>query len=297
MSNDASRMGRRDALANRERIIESALAVIEREGFDVPVASIAAEAGVGIGTFYRGFSDRAALMRELQLRAYDALIGILEEIKDRGETGLSAIESYLRSALAISHRLILPLHGVQPLVDPDAVMRRERINTDLERFMVAGAAGGVGFTVAQLLVDAGVTVIGTAAERDHEALKAYGIHPVSYGDGVADAIRTAAPDGVAAFLDTHGDGQADIAIALGVKPDRIDSIIDFGSGKRLGIRNVGMYQLDDIRSAVVEFAGLVAAGKVALPVKARFPLAHVQDAYRAIGGPGLGKVVLDIDGV
>lgn len=164
-----------------------------------------------------------------------------------------------------------------------------------ETVVVAGAAGGVGFTVAQLLVNAGVTVIGTAAGRDHEALKARGIHPVLYGDGVGDAIREAAPDGVSAFLDTHGDGQADIAIALGVRPDRIDSIIDFGAGKRLGIRNVGMYQLEDIRGAVVEFAGLVAAGKISLPVKARFPLERVQDAYRAIGAPGLGKVVLDIN--
>lgn len=49
------------------------------------------------------------------------------------------------------------------------------------------------------------------------------------------------------------------------------------------------------RRAAMEFAGLVAAGRVSLPVKARFPLDRVQDAYRAIGAPGLGKVVLDID--
>jgi NADPH:quinone reductase-like Zn-dependent oxidoreductase len=131
-----------------------------------------------------------------------------------------------------------------------------------ETIVVAGAAGGVGFVAAQLLVNAGVTVVGTAADADHEALRARGIHPVPYGDGVADAIRAAAPDGVDAFLDTHGGGQADIAISLGVTPGRIDSIIDFGAGRRLGIRNEGMYQLDDIRSAVIEFADLVADGRV-----------------------------------
>lgn len=164
-----------------------------------------------------------------------------------------------------------------------------------ETIVVAGAAGGVGFIAAQLLVRAGVTVIGTAAERDHDALKVYGIRPVLYGDGAAEAIRAAATGRVGAYLDTHGGGQADIALALGVHPDRIDSIIDFGAGKRLGIQNVGMYQLDDLRSTVVEFAGLVADGVVSLPVKARFPLDRVQDAYRAIGAPGLGKVVLDIE--
>lgn len=116
--------------------------VIAREGFDVPVATIAAEAGVGVATFYRGFSDRTALMRELQLRAYDALIGILDDIKGREETGLSAIEAYLRGALAMSDRLILPLHGVRPLVDAEAVARRERIDGELERFIVAGRDAG-----------------------------------------------------------------------------------------------------------------------------------------------------------
>lgn len=164
-----------------------------------------------------------------------------------------------------------------------------------ETVVVAGAAGGVGYTACQLLLNAGVTVVGTAAEADHQALRARGIHPVSYGDGVADAIREAAPDGVDAFLDTHGDGQADLAISLGVKPDRIDSIIDFGAGRRLGIRNEGMYQLDDLRGTIIEFAGLVATGQVSLPVKARYPLDQVEDAYRAISvSPGLGKVVLDI---
>jgi len=153
----------------------------------------------------------------------------------------------------------------------------------------------VGFAVAQLLLLAGATVIGTAAEADHDALRARGIHPVSYGAGVADEIRAAAPDGVAAFLDTHGHGQADLAISLGVAPERIDSIIDFDAGSRLGIRNEGMYQLDDIRRAVIEFVDLVASASVVLPVKARFPLQRVQDAYRAIGdAPGLGKVVLDV---
>jgi NADPH:quinone reductase-like Zn-dependent oxidoreductase len=164
-----------------------------------------------------------------------------------------------------------------------------------ETVVVAGAAGGVGFAAAQLLLNAGVMVVGTAAVDDHDALRARGVHPVSYGDGVAEAIRAAAPHGVDAFLDTHGDRQADLAISLGVKPERVDSIIDFDAGQRLGIQNEGMYQLEDIRGTVIEFAELVAAGRVLLPVKARFPLERVQDAYRAISSaPGIGKVVLDI---
>jgi hypothetical protein len=35
--------------------------------------------------------------------------------------------------------------------------------------------------------------------------------PVAYGDGVADRIRAAAPTGVDAFIDTHGDGYVELA--------------------------------------------------------------------------------------
>ena len=166
-----------------------------------------------------------------------------------------------------------------------------------ETAVVAGAAGGVGFVLAQLLVRAGVTVIGTAASVDHPALAGAAIHPVVYGDGVADRIRAAAPYGVQAYFDTHGQGQADVAISLGVDPRRVDSIIDFEAGERLGIKNVGMYQLSDIRAVVLEVARIVAAGEIVIPVKASFPLDDVQDAYRAITiAPGVGKVVLAMKG-
>ena len=108
-------------------------------------------------------------------------------------------------------------------------------------------------------------------------------------------IREAAPDGVDAFLDTSGQAQADLAVALGVSPDRIDTIIDFDAGTRLGVHTDGMYQLPDIRAAIVAVVDLVAAGAVRTPVKAAFPLERVQDAYRALAeAPGVGKVVLTV---
>ncbi len=46
---------RRDALANQERLLAAATAVFLREGHHVPMATIAAEAGVGVGTLYRRY--------------------------------------------------------------------------------------------------------------------------------------------------------------------------------------------------------------------------------------------------
>src|SRR5205814_6403156 len=95
-----------------------------------------------------------------------------------------------------------------------------------ETVVVAGAAGGVGSLTVQLLRHAGATVIGLAGESNHAWLRAHGVIPVTYGDGVLERIREAAPAGVDAFVDAFGDGYIDLALELGVRRDRINTNID-----------------------------------------------------------------------
>lgn len=139
---DRRRAPRRDARANRERILEVAAEMISREGPGVPLAAIADAAGVGIGTFYRGFPDRTALMAALQHRAYDILLTILGRIEASKQTGIGAIESYLVECLAVADHLILPLHGAKPELDQLAVAGRERIRAALERILLTGRDDG-----------------------------------------------------------------------------------------------------------------------------------------------------------
>lgn len=71
--------------------------------------------------------------------------------------------------------------------------------------VVLGANGGVGSTLVQLARHAGITVIGTAAERHHETLRELGAIPVDYRDpAMYDRIREIAPDGVDAVFDHVG---------------------------------------------------------------------------------------------
>ena len=63
--------------------------------------------------------------------------------------------------------------------------------------------------------------------------------PVAYGDGVADWIRAAAPGGVDAFIDTHGDGYVELALALGVAADRIDTIADYAAAAKHEVKTDG----------------------------------------------------------
>lgn len=133
---------RSDALFNREKILAAAAETIATRGHNVPLAEIAHAAGVGVGTLYRGFPDRTALMHALELRAYGLVIGVLTRITDRGRTGADAVEQFLLENLELGDQLVLPLRGAPPLTDPAAVDARERIRAALERFLDEGHAAG-----------------------------------------------------------------------------------------------------------------------------------------------------------
>ena len=71
--------------------------------------------------------------------------------------------------------------------------------------VVLGANGGVGSTLVQLARHAGVTVIGTASQRHHTAVRELGAVPVDHHDPDMYArIRALAPGGVDAVFDHVG---------------------------------------------------------------------------------------------
>jgi AcrR family transcriptional regulator len=133
---------RRDALLNREKILTVAAELMARCGRNVPLAEIAEAAGVGVGTFYRGYPDRTALLHALEHRAYDMLIEILNRIAESGQTGADAVKTYLDECVELGNQLVLPLRGAPPLIDDSAVAARQRISTALEGFLADGRADG-----------------------------------------------------------------------------------------------------------------------------------------------------------
>jgi NADPH:quinone reductase-like Zn-dependent oxidoreductase len=163
--------------------------------------------------------------------------------------------------------------------------------TSGDTVVVAGAAGGVGCITVQLARLAGATVIGLASEPHHDWLRSQGVVPVAYGEGVADRIRAAAPNSDA-FIDTFGAGYVRLALDLGVSPDRIDTIADFAAVQEYGVKAEGN-AAGASASTLAELAGLVAAGKLEVPIAATFPLEAVRDAYRQLEqGHTRGKIVL-----
>jgi NADPH:quinone reductase-like Zn-dependent oxidoreductase len=158
--------------------------------------------------------------------------------------------------------------------------------------VVSSAAGGVGSLVVQLAKNIGAKVIGLSGVANHEWLSDHGIVPVTYGEGAADRIREAAGGPIDAFIDTHGDGYVELAIKLGISPDRINTIIDFPAAKKYGVKMDGS-QAGAHAEVLAELAGLIATGRLEIPIANVYHLVDVRDAYRELEKEHThGKIVL-----
>jgi NADPH2:quinone reductase len=161
-----------------------------------------------------------------------------------------------------------------------------------ETVAVSAAAGGVGSIAVQLLRLRDARVIGIASEDNHSWLRAHGVMPVDYGDGLEQRIRAAAPDGVQAFVDTFGPQYIDLALALGVAPERIDTIISFERAAEAGARTEGS-AAGTTPEVLTALAELAADGRLEVPIAATYPLERVQDAFAELEQRHTrGKIVL-----
>ncbi len=159
--------------------------------------------------------------------------------------------------------------------------------------VVSGAAGGVGSIAVQLARNAGAKVIGLASDANRKWLADHGVTPVIYGDGVEDRIRAASGGKVDAFIDTFGGGYVELAIRLGVAPNRIDTIIDFAAAAKHGVKTEGSYEAANA-GVLGQLAGLIAAGRLEIPIAKVYPLAQVREAYRDLEQRHTrGKIVLE----
>ncbi|SHM23419.1 NADP-dependent oxidoreductase [Actinacidiphila paucisporea] len=157
---------------------------------------------------------------------------------------------------------------------------------------VSAAAGGVGTVTTQLLRLKGATVLGIGSASSADYLTSLGATPVTYGDGLEDRLRAAAPDGIDAFIDLFGPEYVELAIALGVPPERIDTVIAVDAAKKYGAKNEGGIAATSTE-VLGELADLVASGRLTIPIVATYPLERVKEAHEDLARRRThGKIVL-----
>src|SRR3954451_18014185 len=81
MSATGARPLRADARRNRERLLDAAVRAFSQEGPEVTLDAIAKDAGVGIGTLYRHFPTREALVEAAYRNELERLCDAVTELQ------------------------------------------------------------------------------------------------------------------------------------------------------------------------------------------------------------------------
>jgi AcrR family transcriptional regulator len=100
---------RADALRNREKLLDVARTLYARQGADVTLNGLARQAGFGVGTVYRHFPTREALLEAIIADRFEALRARAEELLADPDPSVS-----LRSWLAELIEDLTQYRGMPP---------------------------------------------------------------------------------------------------------------------------------------------------------------------------------------
>ncbi len=103
---------RADAKRNRDQILAAARDLLVNQGAGVPMEEIARHAGVGVGTLYRRFPDRVALLRALSVHTVEHMTDLARTALRTEPDAWNALSRFVRECVA------LRLGALRSIVDP-----------------------------------------------------------------------------------------------------------------------------------------------------------------------------------
>lgn len=170
-----------------------------------------------------------------------------------------------------------------------------------DTLLLHGGSGAVGQAAVQFAVLWGATVIATSSPRRADSVRALGAIPVAYGDGLADRVRAAAPQGVTVAVDAAGTDEAiDTSLALVADRRRIATLVRGRDAPALGIRAFSggsptplTPQQQAWRAEAVPVSlALLAADRFTVELGPSFPLGDAAAAHEAVEAGADGKITL-----
>ena len=142
MSDLPARQPRRDAVLNRERVLEAAVELVRRDGEKVPMALIAERAGVGVGTVYRHFPNREDLLGALVHRSFGLAVANAQAAAAYPGSALEGVQHFFLATLRDRERFVLPLHGGPPVFTPETRTLQAEVRVALRALIERGQAAG-----------------------------------------------------------------------------------------------------------------------------------------------------------
>lgn len=170
-----------------------------------------------------------------------------------------------------------------------------------DTLLVHGGSGAVGQAAIQFAVLWGARVLATTSDARADRVRALGAEPLAYGSGLAEHVRSAAPDGVTVILDAAGTDEAiETSLALLSDRSRIATIVRGRDAPGWGIRAFSggssvplTAQQEAWRSEAVPVAlALIAAGRYDVEIGARYALADAAKAQSDSQAGAQGKLIL-----
>src|SRR6516162_8806015 len=93
---------RKDAERNRLRILRAATEVFTEQGLRATLDDVADRAGVGVGTVYRRFPDKEALVEALFTERLDSLVGFAEQALADPDPWAGLVDLLERAAMVMA---------------------------------------------------------------------------------------------------------------------------------------------------------------------------------------------------
>ena len=90
---------RADAKRNRDQILAAARDLMVGQGVNVPMEEIARHAGVGVGTLYRRFPDRVALLRALSVHTVEHMTSLARSALRTEPDAWTALSRFVRECI------------------------------------------------------------------------------------------------------------------------------------------------------------------------------------------------------
>jgi AcrR family transcriptional regulator len=142
MATGNPRESRSDVVRNHQVLVRAAIAAVHREGLSVPMATIAADAGVGIGTLYRHFPAREDLLSYLTHVSFEQILANAKAAQSNGLTAAEAFRHFIEAAISQRNELVLPLHGGPPPASDSTRLIREHVHQIIQQIIDRGRADG-----------------------------------------------------------------------------------------------------------------------------------------------------------
>ncbi|WP_298458753.1 NADP-dependent oxidoreductase [uncultured Cellulomonas sp.] len=228
-----------------------------------------------------------------ELAVGDEVYGYVRKDVVGGGTTAELVAAPVRTLAPKPRSLSFEEAAAVPLAGLTAYQALRRLDVgEGDTVLVHNAAGGVGTFAVQIARAWGARVIGTASPARHDFVRELGAEPVPYGDGMVDAVRALAPEGVEVVADFVGGGVAQTTPEVGTADVRLGSVAD-AEVSRLGGTNFWVRPDSADLAALGE---LIDQGRVTVQVAQVFGLEDAAAAHElSATGHVQGKVVIRVD--